>query len=596
LVKKYEDKKKVQGGKMETFQILVEKNVSCRMRDGVILYADIYRPNQEGRFPVLLTRLPYSKDLPYYSHRYLDTNRLVENGFIVIIQDVRGRFQSEGEFRPFRQEVSDGYDTIEWAAELPYTTGKVGMFGLSYYGYTQLLAATKKPPHLDAIFPAMTLNDQRNGASYRNGVYQPGFTETWTLESIAPDLVRRKYENPKERTDAFKNLADQLNKINNLYRFFPVNQWPPLKELGVADYFYEEMLHPVEDEEFWKESSIIDQYKNIQVPAFHLGGWHDCFIGPTLNNYVEMTKNGQMQKLIIGPWGHGSFESYQGECFYGVHASGDRIELKQDITDLHVRWFNHWLKNIDTGLEAEHPVKIFVLGINQWRDEKEWPLKRTKYTRFYLHSGGSANTKNGDGRLSLTPSINETADSFLYDPKNPVPTKGGRTLIAGPLMMGPFDQREIEERQDVLVYSTEPLIEPIEVTGPVKLKLWASSDAKDTDFTAKFVDEAPDGKSMILADGIVNAKYRNGSYPEKELSGEVIEFEIDLWAISNVFLKGHRIVLEVSSSRFPQYLPNPNTGKSLVKGNKTIKAIQKIFHNEQYPSHLILPIIPMKKI
>lgn len=580
---------------METFQIVVEKNVSCRMRDGIILYADIYRPNQEGKFPVLLTRLPYSKDLPYYSHRYLDTNRLVENGFIVIIQDVRGRFQSEGEFHPFRQEASDGYDTIEWAAGLPYSTGKVGMFGMSYYGYTQLLAATKKPPHLAAIFPAMTLNDQRNGASYRNGVYQPGFTETWTLESIAPDLVRRKYENPKERTDALKYLAGQLNHINELYRSTPVNQWPPLKELGVADYFYEEMHHPIEDEEYWKESSIIDQYKNIQVPAFHLGGWYDCFIGPTLNNYVEMTKNGYMQKLIIGPWGHGSFDSSQGECFYGVHASGNWLELEHDITALHIRWFNHWLKDIDTGLASEPPVKIFVLGINQWRDEKEWPLKRTKYTRFYLHSEGHANTKNGDGRLSLTPPVNGTADSFLYDPDSPVPTKGGRTLFAGPLMMGPFDQREIEERQDVLVYTTEPLKEPIEVTGPVKFKIWASSDAKDTDFTAKLVDRGPDGKSLILADGIVNAKYRNGFHSETELSGEVVEFEIDLWAICNVFLKGHRIVLEVSSSSFPQYLPNPNTGKSLVETNKTKEAKQTIYHNEQYPSHLILPIVPRKE-
>lgn len=562
------------------------------MRDGVILYADVYRPNEEGAFPVLLTRLPYSKDLPYYSHRYLDTNRLVENGFVVIVQDVRGRFRSEGEFQPFRQEANDGYDTVEWAAALPYSTGKVGMFGLSYYGYTQLLAATKKPPHLAAIFPAMTLNDQRNGASYRNGVYQPGFTETWTLESIAPNLLNRKYNKLEERTEAIRNLADQLNKLEELYGYVPVNQWPPLKELGVADYFFEELDHPMEDEEYWEKSSIIDKYKDLQLPAFHLGGWYDCFIGPTLTNYVEMTKTGHMQKLIVGPWGHGNFEASQGECFYGVHASGNWIELKQDITDLHIRWFTHWLKGIDTGMDSESPVKIFVMGINQWRDENEWPLKRTKYVRFYLHSGGYSNTKKGDGTLSVTPPASEAADSFIYDPKNPVPTKGGRTLFTGAMTMGPFDQHEIEDRQDVLVYSSGPLTDPIEVTGPLKMKLWISSDAKDTDFTAKIVDQAPDGKTLILAEGIVNAKYRNGFYPEKELSGEVVEFEIDLWAISNVFLTGHRIKLEISSSSFPQYLPNPNTGKSSVESSDTITAKQTIYHNEQYPSHIILPIVP----
>lgn len=579
---------------MEPFQIIVEKNVPCEMRDGVILYSDIYRPNKEGIFPILLTRLPYSKDLPYYSHRYLDTNRLVENGFVVIIQDVRGRFQSGGEFSPFRQEANDGYDTVEWAAALPYSTGKVGMYGLSYYGYTQLLAATKKPPHLTAIFPAMTLNDQRNGASYRNGVYQLGFTETWALESIAPDLLKRKYQNSEERRNKIRKLAEYLNKIEGIYRFFPVNQWNPLKELGIGDYFFEELHHPIEDEEYWKESSIKDKYKDLQVPGYHLGGWYDCFIGPTLLNYMEMTKTGHLQKLIVGPRGHGYFESSQGECFFGVHASGNWIELKEDVTDLHIRWFNHWLKGLDTGIETEPPVKIFVMGVNQWRDENEWPLKRTLYTRFYLHSGGNANTRNGDGTLSETFPVDEVPDSFIYDPKNPVPTKGGRTLFASQLAMGPFDQLKIENRQDVLVYSTKPLTDPIEVTGPVKMKLWASSDAKDTDFTAKLIDQTPDGKSLILAEGIVNAKYRNGFCPEKELSGEVVEFEIDLWAISNVFLTGHRVSLEVSSSSFPQFLPNPNTGETLRVSSKTIKAKQTIYHNETYPSHLILPIVPIR--
>ncbi|MFP5116208.1 CocE/NonD family hydrolase [Bacillaceae bacterium C204] len=584
---------------MKQFQIIVEKNVPCEMRDGVILFADVYRPNEKGTFPILLTRLPYSKDLPHYSHRYLDTNRLVENGFVVIFQDVRGRFQSEGDFQSFRQEAEDGYDTIEWAAALPYSTGKVGMFGMSYYGYTQLLAATKKPPHLAAIFPAMTLNDQRNGASFRNGVYQPGFTETWSLESIAPDLLRRKYENPQERSNALRKLANQLNRIDELYHFAPINQWSPLKELDIADYFFEELSHPLEDEAYWRKSSITDKYEYLTLPAFHLGGWYDCFIGPTLTNYQEMTKanihTGQHQKLMVGPWGHGDFSSVQGEGSFGVHASGDWIDLEQNITDLHIRWFNHWLKGMATGLETEPPVKIFLMGINQWRDEWEWPLERTKFTNFYLHSTGKANTKNGDGQLSIHHPVDEEVDTFIYDPKNPVPTKGGSTLFAGPLTMGPFDQRAIEVREDVLVYSTQPLTEAIEVTGPVKVKLWASSDARDTDFTAKLVDTRPDGKALILAEGIVNAKYRNGDQPEKELDGEIVEYGIDLWATCNVFLPGHQITLEISSSSFPHYMPNPNTGKSLIDSNQTVAARQTIYHNEQYPSHIILPVIPSDK-
>ncbi|MEH7547823.1 CocE/NonD family hydrolase [Bacillus sp. OTU2372] len=578
---------------MKQFQILVEKNVPCEMRDGVVLYADIYRPNREGTYPVLLTRLPYSKDLPHYSHRYLNTNRLVENGFIVIIQDVRGRFQSAGEFQSFRQEGNDGYDTVEWAASLPYSTGKIGMFGMSYYGYTQMMAASKKPPHLAAIFPAMTLNDQRNGALYRNGVYQLGFSETWTLESIAPDLLKRKYKKPMERIAALKNLGVHLDKLEKLYHFTPVNQWPPLKELGVADYFFEELLHSIEDEEYWKGSSITDKYEDLQVPAFHLGGWYDCFIGPTLTNYVEMAKNGLHQKLIVGPWGHGYFSSVQGECSFGVQASGDWINLKENITDLHINWFSHWLLGIENKVETEAPVKIFVMGINQWRDEMKWPLERTEYTNFYLHSEGNANTKLGDGRLSVIKPEDEQIDTFIYEPTDPVPTKGGGTLFAGPLTMGPFDQSEIEEREDVLVYSTEPLTEAVEVTGPVKVKLWALTDAKDTDFTAKLVDTAPDGRAINLAEGIINAKYRNGFYPEQELNGEVTEYEIDLWATSNVFLPGHRITLEISSSSFPQYLPNPNTGSSLISSNLSIKAKQTIFHNKRYPSHIILPIIPV---
>jgi len=581
---------------MEQGGIIVEKNIPCKMKDGTILYADIYRPKEKGRFPVLLTRLPYGKDLPFYSHRYLDTNRLVEKGFIVIIQDVRGRFQSEGDFHSFNQEAEDGYDTVEWAASLSYSTGKVGMFGLSYYGYTQLLAATKKPPHLTAIFPAMTLNDQRNGIIYRNGVFALGLFETWILESILPNWLKRNYKNQKKQSEMLRTLADSLNQINNWFAYAPINTLPPIKALGEVNFFFEPLSHPIEDDDYWRGSSLVDKYEDLQLPAYHLAGWYDCFLGPTLENYVEMAKvnnqKGNKQKLIIGPWGHGSFSSIQGERSFGVHASGEWINLEEDITDLHIRWFNYWLKGIETNIGKEPPVKIFVMGINEWRDEMEWPLARTVYTEYYLHSDGNANTNNGDGRLTTVKPADEKSDSFIFDPKKPVPSKGGGTLFAGPLTMGPLNQSEIEQRQDILIYTSEPLTEALEVTGQVKVKLWASTEAKDTDFTAKLVDTAPNGNAFILSEGIVNAKYRNGYLPEEELNGEIVEYEIDLWSTSNVFLPGHRITLEISSSSFPQYAPNRNTGYSVIVSSETKKVCQTIFHNAQFASRLILPVIP----
>ncbi|WP_404450572.1 CocE/NonD family hydrolase [Virgibacillus necropolis] len=577
-------------------QILLGKNVACTMRDGTVLYADIYRPQEEGEFPVLLTRLPYSKDLPFYSHRYLDTNRLVENGYVVIIQDVRGRFQSEGDFEPFIYEAEDGYDTVEWAASLPYSSGKVGMFGLSYYGFTQLLAATERPPSLQAIFPAQTLSDQRKGNAYYHGAYGLGGSKTWVLESIAPDLIKRKYTDPVEYGKVMKKLANGIDHIEEWYRHAPIKDWPLLKELGVAKYFFEQLERGMEDND-WQRTSLVDKYDRINVPAYHLGGWYDSLLGSTIDNYTEMNSkaDGQSirehQKLIIGPWAHGDFGSVIGERKFGSHASEDWIDHKEDLTNLHIRWFDYWLKGKDSHIADEAPVKIFVMGMNQWRDEQEWPLARTNYVPYYLHSQGSANTGGGDGRLSTRKPGQEPTDDFVYDPENPVPSLGGCTLYDGVNTTGPQDQRKIEERDDVLVYTTEPLNEPVEVTGPIKVKLWASTDVKDTDFTAKLIDVLPDGTAYNLADGIVRARYRNGYKPEADLSGEVVEYEIDLWATSNLFLSNHRIRIEVSSSNFPRFDANLNTGKTMLNSSDYKTANQRIYHNETYPSHVVLPII-----
>lgn len=577
---------------MDINQIILHKNVPCQMRDGVTLYADVYRPDREGQFPVLLTRLPYNKDLPFYSHRYLDTNRLVQNGYVVIIQDVRGRYSSEGDFYPFIHEAEDGFDTVEWAAALPYSNGEVGMFGLSYYGFTQLLAAAEKPPHLKAIAPAMTLANWRKNSVESGGKFLVGSAETWALESVVPDELKRKYGNSNEYKKMMEQMANFYNEIEEWYKFMPINEWPPLKEMGAANFFFE-MLDADSTETDWGRASIEHKYNKIEVPALHIAGWYDNFLHTTIQNYVEMENYSHpSQKIIIGAWGHGVFSNTLGERNFGIHASGEWIDKEDDLTGLHIRWFDHWLKEKEEFTKEDAPIKLFVMGINEWRNEKEWPLARTKYEPFYFHSEGKANTRYGNGGLSVEPPLNEPADQFLYDPKNPVPTSGGGTLFAGSQTMGPRDQSKIEEREDVLVYTSEPLQKDLEVTGPVKVRLWAKTDAEDTDFTAKLIDVFPDGTAYNLTDGIIRAKYRNGMRQEEKIKGEILQYNIDLWATSNVFKKGHRIRVEISSSNFPRFDMNLNTGESMITCKEMKVANQTIYHQKEYPSHIILPVIP----
>lgn len=571
-------------------EILLEKNVPCPMRDGTVLYSDIYRPDMEGEFPVLLTRLPYNKDLPMFSHRYLDTNRLVQNGYMVIIQDVRGRFASEGEFYPFFHEAEDGYDTVEWAAKLPFSSGKVGMFGLSYYGFTQLLAAVERPPHLHAIVPAMTLSDWQTDAVNDQGKCLVGSSETWALESIAPDQIKRKSRNKEEYTSMMLKMAGYYNNIEEWYSYKPIEKWPPLKDLGVAGFFYDFITNQL-SEEAQQRMSIIHKYDHVDIPAYHIAGWYDNFLQATIRNYTQLDNKTKGQRLLIGPWGHGVFGSTLGERSFGLHASGDWIDYQEDLTSLHIRWFDAILKEKTSSVMEEAPIKLFVMGTNVWRNEYEWPLARTNYTPYYFHSEGQANTCYGNGRLSVEKAGSEPHDTFVYDPSNPVPTNGGSTLFAGINTMGPRDQREIEAREDVLVYTSEPLTEPLEVTGPVKVKLWAKTDAIDTDFTAKLVDVMPDGKAFNLTDGIVRTTYQDGVKQEGSTKDTINEYEIDLWATSNVFLPGHCIRVEISSSNFPRYDTNLNTGKTMVTSKEIKEAKQTILHQNEYPSHILLPII-----
>lgn len=564
------------------------------MRDGTLLYADVYRPSAPGRYPVLVQRLPYDKELLAQAALLLDPLRAASQGYAVVIQDVRGRYASQGEFYPFLHEMTDGYDTVEWAAAQPWSNERVGMFGGSYFGATQWLAAIAQPPHLQAIFPALTASDYHEGWVYRGGALELGFVLYWILAALAPDSLRRLEQAGRDVGQARHLLQEALADFHRAFSYRPLAELPYLKLEGLAPYFYHWLDHPDYDH-YWQRWSIAAQAHKVLVPAYNLGGWYDIFQGGTLGNFANVRQRGgsqvarQNQRLLMGPWTHGSFLGAVGEVDFGLLASSATI----DLTALHLRWFDHWLRDADNGVDREPPVRIFVMGENVWRNEEEWPLARARYTDFYLHSGGRANSLGGDGTLSAEPPGGEPPDIYLYDPRNPVPTWGGANILPGALAAGPRDQRPVEARHDVLVYTSAPLPEDLEITGPVVVHLWAASSAPDTDFTAKLVDVAPDGWARNLCEGIVRGRYRRGrERPQPASPGAIDEYVIDLGGTSNVFRKGHRIRLEVSSSNFPRFHRNPNSGAPLGQDAELRPAVQTIVHDQQHPSYVRLPIIP----
>ena len=575
------------------YGIKSEKNVPATMRDGTTLYADVYRPEAEGRFPVILLRLPYGKQLAevFGDHEYFPAR-----GYVVIVQDGRGRFESEGEYYPLIDEAQDGYDTVEWAASLPYANGMVGTQGQSYLGATQYQLAPTRPPHLRCAFPVSA------GADYHQGwVYHTGgaFSLGWQIPYaifLARNTIDRKGIKeqlwPKVRPDLLRSINFDNPLSPEAYKRLPLMYWADLLE-DVAPYLRDYLTHP-DDGPYWWPINIERQHHNVSIPMYHVSSWYDIFLRDALVHFCGLQSRAMTpearggQKLLLGPWAHlfpytAPISGGTGDIDFGPNAA---IELH----DTQLRWFDYWLKGIDTGIGEEAPIRLFVMGTNQWRDEYEWPLVRTRYTPYYFHSQGNANSLNGDGGLSAEPPRDEPEDHYEYDPANPVPTCGGNTLI---IPVGVADQREVESRRDVLVYTGDPLEDALEVTGPLKVVLYASSSAIDTDFTAKLVDVRPDGYAQNIADGILRARYRESlSSPTLMNPGEPYEFSIDLWATSHVFLPGHRLRVEVASSNFPRFDHNLNTGGDQATGTHFQTAQQTVFHNKKFLSHILLPVIP----
>ena len=475
--------------------IRIENRVPIRMRDGVVLYADVYRPVEEGRHPVLVSRTPYSTER--FPSAYDAAVYLSRRGYVYVFQDVRGRHESDGRWEPFHDDEKDGYDTIEWAAKQPWSTGKVAMQGGSYLGQNQWRAAQAAPPGLVTIFPAVASTSIYHDWITLNGAWRLSFNFGWGPVRSESRIM----QNPGPHTlDGVRAMH-----YDEVQRHLPLNTMQEL--VGRSAKFYEDWLANPDYNDYWKPLNVEELFGRIAIPVHTFGGWFDIFSQGTLRGYVGMSQKGATETarrgshIVIGAWGHGSTQK-TGDIDFGPGAHVDQQALE-------LRWYDYWLKGIDNGVASEPPVKLFVMGRNQWVLENEYPLARTNYRPMYFTSGGAANTHKGDGRLTWEkPGRPSAPDRFRYDPNDPVPSVGGNNCCGTPTPAGPRDQRPIEGRQDVLIYTSDVLQDEIEVTGPVKVVLYASTDAVDTDFVAKLVDVHPDGTSYNMAEGMMRARYR----------------------------------------------------------------------------------------
>lgn len=531
------------------------------MRDGVRLSANVFLPAERAHLPAILVRTPYGKGagiLPNYQ-------TFVDHGYAVIVEDVRGRYESEGDFQPVIQEPQDGDDTINWIVRQPWSNGKVGMIGGSYLGIAQWKAALLNNPHLKAIFPVVSGDDE-----YRDRFYSTGgaLKLGHRLEWLAENLKAPGYE----------------PDFNKFIWHLPLRTADVAATGQAVPSYRQAMAHPTYDS-FWRSISTREHLDRIRIPVFAVGGWYDNYVESDLDAYAALRKSSGANRILIGPWPHNM--SYQfPDADFGP-ASGAPVRRLQ------LQWFDQWLMGKDAPLLSTPPVQVFVMGANEWREEREWPPAKAKVQLLYLDSNGRANTLEGDGRLRRKLAPAETEDVYTYDPADPVPTRGG-AVCCNPKVFpwGPLDQRPVETREDVLVYTTKPLNNDMEVIGPVKVVLYVSSSARDTDFTAKVIDVFADGNARILSDGILRLRYRESL--EKEVPanpGETYEITIDAGVVSNVFQKGHSVRVEISSSNFPKFDRNLNTGGRIADETHLLKARQTIYHGREHSSHVELLVL-----
>jgi uncharacterized protein len=560
-------------------QTVVERNAAVKMRDGTVLRADVLLPSAEGRFPVLVYRTPYGKDNA--SSEWSTFNKAVARGYAVVIQDVRGRYASEGEFAPYQNEARDGYDTIEWAAVQPWSNGNIGTFGLSYPGAVQWLAAVEDPPHLKAMIPAMTFSTPRN-FFYSGGVFDGSWLD-WIWFNIAPDARRRKnLPGPKTVQEVAASWKMERARLRN---FLPMADLPDLKQ--VAPFYYEWLAHPPADP-WWDWAELPGRYSRVRAAVLNISGWYDEAYGPdgattNFNGLLEARKGEKDRRAatIIGAWTHGELgHSKAGEREFGKSAAVDYDEII-------LRWMDHYLKGVDSEVGKEKPVRIFVMGDNVWRGEDAWPLARAKQTSFYFSSWKQRETESFSLGASLCVQCKPFTE-FLSDPAHPVtdPHEG----------FGARDYRSFAGRKDVLLFDSEPLPSDVEVTGEIRAEMYVSADVPDFDLWVRLLDVTPDGAVYnLMSPGldVLRASYRNGSTePELLEPGKIYRLDLDRLLTSNVFKAGHRIRVQISGAFFPHFSRNLQTGKSEITSSEMRVGHIRIHNDAEHSSRVVLPVIP----
>ncbi len=566
--------------------VIVERDISCRMRDGTLLFSDIYYPESEDVYPVLLLRQPYDKTHAL-TFAYKHPSWYARKGYIVVSQDVRGRWRSEGEFEPFIHETNDSYDSVEWAAGLACSNGRVGMYGYSYGGMTQIYAAISQPPHLTCICPAFTPSQCYDGFIYRGGALSLAFVISWSL-CLARDTARRKV-----RFDLEAELDSKLSSGKNIFNMLPVSNVPILRATGLAPYFIDWLNHPSYDE-YWKKLSIFENYDKIRVPCLHIGGFYDACLEGTVKNFqgireCSLDKTTQEnQRLILGPWYHNPWVPATGIENFGS-------EARNCVDNAQIRWFDKWLKGIDDTKIDESAVQYFISGEKSWHSAPVWPPRQSNPVQYFLHSDGTAHTRWGSGYLDETKPLIEPADVYVYDPRSPVPSEGGHSCCMPVLTpMGPADQRAIEDIMQVLVYKSPLLTKHLVIAGPVKVIVWASINTPDSDITVKLVDSNPSGCAINIGEGILRSCYRESFDKRvKTEPGVIYKYEIECGNAAHRFNVGHQVLLEISSSNFPHWERNTNSGNiPALDGYKDLRvATVQVFHTSVFPSVLILPVI-----
>ncbi len=593
-------------------------DVMVPMRDGVKLATDLYFPTKKGKrisgkLPAILVRTPYSKTRGYPENT--SAIYFTSHGYVTVYQDTRGRYNSEGIWHMLDDDGVDGYDTGKWMVKQSWSNGKYGMYGTSYVGGTQHAMALENSPGLTTIIPVDAMSNLGYYSMRYDGAYELRF---WNWIHWAGQGGGRQSRDP-----AIKQMLADFIEVENRRKYlklFPVRKGTtPLKFMPEYEDWLVNAMKEGGNTDFWKQNNVRDYTKNYKdIPVYLVGGWYDSWGVNTTENYMALSKTikGPVY-MVMGPWIHGQ----QGNYSHGQVSFGNGAAIPDPLA-WRMEWYDHWIKGEKTAVGKKDPyktnVRIFVMGTGDghmtedsllyhggsWRNENEWPLKRTSYTPYYFHADGSASIKKPTQRKSST--------DFVSDPDDPVPAIGGNTSSGGGILLqGAWDQKggdhvwnwplpiPLSARNDVLVFQTDPLQEDVEVTGEIRVKFWASSSALDTDFTAKLIDvypanpDYPGGFDLNIGDGIVRARYRDSRTEEKLMKpDEVYEFEVRLYPTSNVFKKGHRIRVDLAGSNFPRFDVNPNTGEPLNENRRTMKAINTIYHDKSRPSHILLPVIP----